>query len=59
MSLTTWFLRKAFKRSDDKRDAGLTTPPDIERRTISAMERMPNGSRWMCTAPKERRQSCR
>ena len=32
MSLTTWFLRKAFKRSDDKRDAGLTTPPDIERR---------------------------
>ena len=32
MSLTTWFLRRAFKKSDDKRDAGLTTPPDIERR---------------------------
>ena len=32
MSLTTWFLRKTFQRSDDKRDAGLTTPPDIERR---------------------------
>ena len=32
MSITTWLLRKAFQRSDDKRDAGLTTPPDIERR---------------------------
>ena len=31
MSLTTWYLRKAFKRGDDRRDAGLTTPPDIER----------------------------
>ena len=31
MSLTTWFLRKAFKKSDDSRDAGLQTPPDIER----------------------------
>ncbi|MBQ6234130.1 MAG: alpha/beta hydrolase [Clostridia bacterium] len=32
MSLTTWYLRRAFKKSDDRRDAGLTTPPDIERR---------------------------
>ncbi|MBQ8136860.1 MAG: alpha/beta hydrolase [Clostridia bacterium] len=32
MSLTTWFLRRAFKKSDDKRDAGLKTPDDIERK---------------------------
>ncbi len=31
MSFTTDMLRKAFKAGDDKRDAGLTTPEDIER----------------------------
>ena len=31
MSLTSFMLRSAFKRSDDKRDAGLTTPADIRR----------------------------
>ena len=30
MSFTTSFLRYAFKRSDDKRDAGLTVPEDLE-----------------------------
>lgn len=32
MSFTTWMLRRAFQAGDDKRDAGLTTPEDIERR---------------------------
>ena len=32
MSMMTWLLRRSFKKSDDLRDAGLTTPPDIERR---------------------------
>ncbi len=32
MSLTTWLLRKSFQKSDDRRDAGLTVPPDIEER---------------------------
>lgn len=31
MSITSFLLRRAFKRSDDKRDAGLTTPADIRR----------------------------
>lgn len=31
MSLTSSFIRKVFKRSDDKRDAGLGTPQDIQR----------------------------
>lgn len=31
MSITSLMLRAAFKRSDDKRDAGLTTPADIQR----------------------------
>lgn len=31
MSLTSFMLRTAFRRSDDKRDAGLTTPEGIER----------------------------
>ena len=31
MSLTSFMLRTAFKRSDDKRDAGLSTPADIRR----------------------------
>ena len=32
MSLTSLALRFLFKRNDDRRDAGLTTPGDIERR---------------------------
>ena len=32
MTFMTEMLRRSFKASDDKRDAGLTTPPDIERR---------------------------
>ena len=32
MSITTWFLRRLFQRNDDRRDAGLTTPADIQRR---------------------------
>ena len=32
MSLITWYLRRSFKKSDDRRDAGLTTPGGIERR---------------------------
>ena len=32
MSFTTDMLRRTFKAGDDKRDAGLTTPADIERR---------------------------
>ena len=31
MSLMTWMLRRNFTSSDNKRDAGLTTPDDIER----------------------------
>lgn len=31
MSFTSFLLRTAFKRSDDKRDAGLSTPATIER----------------------------
>ena len=31
MSFTSFMLRTAFRRSDDKRDAGLTTPEGIER----------------------------
>ena len=31
MSFTSFLLRRGFKRGDDKRDAGLTTPPGIER----------------------------
>ena len=31
MSFTSFLLRTAFKRGDDKRDAGLTTPDDIRR----------------------------
>lgn len=31
MSITSMFLRASFKRGDDKRDAGLTTPNDIVR----------------------------
>ena len=31
MSIYSWMLRTAFKRSDDKRDRGLTTPADIRR----------------------------
>ncbi len=31
MTFTTTMLRKAFKAGDDKRDAGLSTPADIER----------------------------
>ena len=31
MSYTSFMLRTAFRRSDDKRDAGLTTPEGIER----------------------------
>ena len=31
MSITSMFLRTSFKHSDDKRDAGLTTPNDIVR----------------------------
>lgn len=31
MSITSFMLRRAFKRGDDKRDAGLITPPDIRR----------------------------
>ncbi len=32
MSLTTWLLRRAFRKGDDLRDAGLTTPEGILRR---------------------------
>ena len=31
MSLTTYFIRKTFGSGDEKRDAGLTTPEDIQR----------------------------
>ena len=31
MSFTTFMVRRIFKKGDDKRDAGLTTPADIER----------------------------
>ena len=31
MSFTSFLLRTAFRRSDDKRDAQLTTPEGIER----------------------------
>jgi acetyl esterase/lipase len=31
MSVTTWMLRRMFQKSDDKRDAGLTTPENIKR----------------------------
>lgn len=31
MSLMSFALRRAFRRSDDKRDAGLTTPEDVAR----------------------------
>ncbi len=31
MSIASWFLRRAFHRSDEKRDAGLTTPEGIQR----------------------------
>ena len=31
MSLMTWILRKTFEASDNRRDAGLSTPDDIER----------------------------
>lgn len=31
MSFTTWLLRRTFKKGDDKRDAGLTTPEDVAR----------------------------
>lgn len=32
MTFMTEMLRRSFKAGDDKRDKGLTTPPDIERR---------------------------
>ena len=31
MSVTSHLVRFLFKRNDDKRDAGLTTPADIRR----------------------------
>ncbi len=31
MSLMSFLMRRAFLKSDNKRDAGLTSPPDIER----------------------------
>lgn len=31
MSLMTWYLRKSFEANDNKRDAGLSAPTDIER----------------------------
>lgn len=31
MSLTTYFIRRTFRSGDEKRDAGLTTPNDIQR----------------------------
>lgn len=31
MSLTSFIVRTMFRRGDDKRDAGCTTPPDIQR----------------------------
>lgn len=31
MSFTTWYLRRTFKKGDDKRDAGLTTPENVVR----------------------------
>ena len=31
MSITSWMLRLAFGRSDDKRDRSLTTPEEVER----------------------------
>ena len=31
MSITSFMLRTAFRRSDNKRDAGLTTPADVRR----------------------------
>ncbi len=33
MSLMTWLLRKTFQKGDDRRDAGLAAPTDIEQRT--------------------------
>ena len=43
MSLTTWFLRRTFRKNDDRRDAGLTTPEDIVRRDDVAYGPLP---RW-------------
>ena len=31
MSFTSWAIRRSFKKNDDKRDAGLKTPENVER----------------------------
>ncbi|MBQ6334810.1 MAG: alpha/beta hydrolase [Erysipelotrichaceae bacterium] len=31
MSFVSWYIRRSFKKGDDKRDAGLTTPEDVKR----------------------------
>ena len=57
MSVTSFMIRRSFRRSDNKRDAGLTTPADVRR-----YDTIPYGSnrRWQVLdvyRPKDRQEA--
>jgi len=58
MSFTTWLLRKTFQKSDDKRDAGLTTPQDIQRRDNICYGTDPKWQSLDVYRPKGTKKSC-
>ena len=59
MSFTSFLLRTAFKRGDDKRDAGLGTPATIQRFDDLRYGADPKWNCWTSIAPRMPRASSR